>query len=314
MNRCVIPVLAGVAGLIGALVPREASATVITSVASEASCPTGAGQGVGCTDTVAYDTVLASDTSAFISGTIAGQNAASATFTTAFENWNLANGDTWTLVDGGTLNLDLSLSISPSLGSGRTAGLGGISPVIVNISNYAASGSDPSFGQLVWTQALFTNYTPNGSTTTPTITLDTNSLSFTGSCRPLPAAPNADNNTTPSTFAASSGTAYCDPIYPFQYGTSLNGQTISGTTVSTDFFYDAPAGNWPSAAFRAIALLSTVTVNTDGAGNVTGDTLTVYQGVNYGFTLDVPEPGASLMLPGLALAFLAGRARRVRQG
>jgi hypothetical protein len=319
-----------------------ASATIISSSASLASCTNSRGQTVsGCTDTIYYSTDTATDTTPFISGTIDGDNTLNADFVTAFNNWNAANGDDWTLVDGGTLDLTLTLSIGASLSTDS----GGISPVIVNISNYVQGADDPSLSQLVWTQALFSNYTPTaGLVSTPKITLDTYSLSagssgsgaFTTACTPIPSGPNADNNTTPSTIGATpSGTAYCDPIYPFQYSSSDNGDSVGGVTLGTDFFYDAPQGPWTSGAFRAVTLLSTVTVDTNASGTVTGDILTVYQGFEYGFTLsrvqgagttsvpavtstvlaeDVPEPSTIAIIGVGLLATLVARTGLVRRG
>ena len=321
---------------------RQASATVISETSTIASCSTAQGTINGCADTVYYSTAEATDTTAFIGGTVAGHDPLAADFATAFGNWNAANGDAWTLVDGGVLNLGLALTIGPSLGSNT----GGLAPVIANISNYTPGATDPSLSQLAWTQALFTDYTPTGglSQFSPTITLDTYSLShgssgsggiFTGACTAIPGAPVADNNTTPSTIGATpTGTAYCDPLYPFQYGALPPGTTLAGGyPVSTGFFYDGPQGPWATGAFRGIALLSTVTYDTNSSGAVTGDVLTVYQGINYGFSLGsapgatasaadvvttdlttpVPEPAAiTTLITGLSATVLT-RTRRKRK-
>ena len=310
-----------------------ASATVMATSTPIASCSTSRGTVSNCDDTTFYSTVPATETTSFISGNIDGRSPLTADFQTAFNDWDAANGNAWTLVNGGTLNLTLTTALAPNV---MTSGAG-ISPIIVTVSNYVPGASDPSLGQLVWTQGLFTDYTPTaGLSATPTVTLDTYSLSkgssgagtaFTNACTPIPGAPNANNNTTPSTIGATpSGTAYCDPIYPFQYGTSDNGDVIDGTTLTTDFFYDAPEGPWLTGAFRGITLLSTGTYDTNSLGVVTGNILTVYQGVDYGFDLStvanandtrtiadlatVPEP-AALGLLGLGLAAtVASRGRR----
>lgn len=336
-------VFAAIFGMLLLSGAAPASATIISSSASISSCTNSGGQTVnGCTDTIYYSTAAASDTTSFIGGTVAGQNPLSADFVTAFNDWNAANGNKWTLVNGGTLDLTLTLSIAPALSSSS----GGISPIVVNISNYVQGAGDPSLSQLGWTQALFTNYTPTtGLRNFPaTVSLDTYSLSegssgaggaFQTSCSAIPGAPNADNNTTPSTIGSTpSGTAYCDPIYPFQYYASDNGASVGGVTLSTDFFYDGPQGPWTSGAFRAVSLLSTVTYDTNAAGVVTGDILTVYQGVDYGFTLsstpnsgttavpgvtstvlteDLPEPGTAAIIGVGLVATLLARARRVRR-
>jgi hypothetical protein len=326
MRPVLVAILAGLATI--AAVP--ASATIISSSSSISNCTNEVGQAVsGCTDTIYYSTEVASDTTPFITGSIAGQDPINADFVTAFNDWNATSGNNdWTLVNGGTLNLTLTLSIGAKLNSPSA----GISPIMVNISNYTQGASDPSLSQLVWTQSLFTNYTPTaGLTETPNITLDTYSLSkgstgsngaFRTTCTPIPGAPNADNNTTPSNIGATpSGKAYCDPIYPFQYG--------------TDFFFDAPQSIWPNGAFRGISLLSTVTYDTNSQGAVTGDILTVYQGVNYGFSLSntpgaqttttpgavstqltesVPEPADTGIIAIGVGATLLTRVRRARRG
>jgi hypothetical protein len=82
----------------------------------------------------------------------------------------------------------------------------------------------------------------------------------------------------------------CPPLYPFQYADRR--------------FYDKPQAPWPNSFFEANAFLS--------KADSTARTLTIYEGVNYGFQLDaqaVPEPGTLfLMVPGV-LGFLALKKR-----
>jgi PEP-CTERM motif len=79
----------------------------------------------------------------------------------------------------------------------------------------------------------------------------------------------------------------CAPLYPYQYDDRS--------------FYDAPASSWPNGRFNAVALLSMADYATR--------TLTVYDGVSWGFVLSaVPEPASWVMLlSGLGLALLVAR-------
>ena len=87
---------------------------------------------------------------------------------------------------------------------------------------------------------------------------------------------------------------YSPPLYPFQY--------------QDRHFFDFPEAYWPDAFFTAEAFLS--------EADQTARTLTVYEGVRYGFELSgtavVPEP-PTIALLGLGIAaFLAGWRLRSR--
>ena len=295
---CLLALLGGLA-----LSAAPAAASIIVASVALPSCQTATGTVGGCTDTGYLQNSTVTATSGFIGGNVGGTDASLYSFENAFANWNAVNGDNWTLALGGTLNVTLSASLG--LGAGTTTG--GFGDVIVTIGGATQS----QLNELAWTQALVTNYTPTGGlATTPTVTLDTYSLSygstnsgtaFTSACEALPTP--GPNNTAPSAIpAVTGGKAYCDPIYPFQYASAYNGSTLDGVALTSNFFYDAPQGPWPNATFRAVTLLSTVTYTTNAADQVTGRTLTVYQGVAYGFSLSVPEPAsAALLLPALPL-------------
>jgi hypothetical protein len=118
-----------------------------------------------------------------------------------------------------------------------------------------------------------------------------------------------------SSGASPAGGAFCGPIYPFQYGSKYENYTLDGIPVGVDPFYDATQGDWTNADFDSLAPLSKASEATH--------TLTVYQGISYGFDLSatvlsnavsfehagsglpVPEPPVATLLlialPGLLL-------------
>ena len=282
--------------LAGFLALAPAAHGKVTSSATTApTCLTLTGTASNCVDT------------AFLTTTTVGANSdffgVSATFTTAFNAWDAGNGDAWTLVNGGTVDVSISPHITLSA-SPETAGLGEVL--------FTLNGSQQTLSNLVWTQALIITYSPlTGPLSHPEATLDTFSLSQNAAG----SNPNFPKTcVAPSSGASPANGAFCGPIYPFQYGSTLATETVNSVTLGVDPFYDAPQGDWPNATFDAITLLSTVSAATD--------TLTVYQGVNYGFTLtaessasaaalsgagailNVPEPSTWAML-GLGFAGLA---------
>jgi hypothetical protein len=259
-----------------------------------------------CTST-SYTPLLADWSSTFITGNFDGVPPTTETFQTAFTNWNVAQGANyggmWAIKNGG--NLDVTFTVVDTAFAGPV--LGGINPFTINVAANAGY-QGPAFGTLVWTQGLYVSYGVQPPYPTdlnpPNNTLDTYSNSqgntgsggaFTNPCSALPGQTPGPNNTTPATIGPQPvGTAYCDPIYPFQ-----------GAGAS---FFDGPSAYWPDESFRAIALLSTVTFVTDVNGNITERDLTVYNGVSWGFDLSVPEPGTVvLMISALGLLVVIRR-------
>ena len=256
------------------LAPAGASAAVRNETLTLRSCDNGLL--TNCADTAHMSTTLAGANSRFIGSPVVGRSVA--TFTTAFDAWDAANGDKWKLVNGGALPLKINTTVGLSAGNDGA----GLSPVIFTLSG----GSPSLLSQLEWTQALVANYTPlEGSLTAPIETLDTFSLSQDAA---------GDNPGFPGTCvsagrgASPSGGAFCGPVYPFQYGSTLSNDALDGVPLGVDPFYDAPEGAWPNASFDAITLLSSVNPSTD--------TLTVYDGVAYGFSLRASAGGRALGL------------------
>lgn len=305
---CGVAVLSGLGAVATA---RPALATVATK--SETGCDASVGATLvaqtDCTNTTYSPTFGAGLNTRFVAGAFPTSNPSADSFATAFAAWDSEYSATygnWKVVDGGTLNLDLTVA---SFGASVGQYTGGLSSIQVDVSNYKPLAGQPGLAQLAWTQALFISYTPTqGSLATPIETLDTYSLSqgspgsggaFQAACETIPAG-------APATIGqVGSGKAYCDPIYPFQY--------------SSKFFYDAPQGAWANDSFRAVTLLSSV--------DTADDTLTVYQGFTYGFTLataqdtvttwpqlagTVAEPGTGWLLGAMLLPLgLVMRNRRV---
>ncbi|RBP14429.1 hypothetical protein DFR50_109183 [Roseiarcus fermentans] len=279
-----------------ALTAGSTHAAVVTRSVTRSNCR--AFSLIGCTDAGALNQTPVGARASFLgSPSIDGRLA---TFTTAFDAWDAANGKDWTLVDGGALS---GVSVDATIAAGASDFAAGLSLVLFTLSGPGlASVAD----KLVWTQALVISYTPlRGALPGPIETLDTFDLSQDAA---------GDNPWFPKTCARPSAGAspahgaFCGPIYPFQYGSTLSKDKLDGVALGTDFFYDAPQGVWPDARYQAITLLSEVDPATD--------TLTVFQGIEYGFTLSAtpaPEPPSwALALAGFTAAALAGQRGRRR--
>ncbi len=160
--------------------------------------------------------------------------------------------------------------------------LGGLT-INVNASNVVASL--PALGNgdvVVWVQGLDLNYSvpANGGIVGDYQAMDTTVLSGIAGC-------NGTNNP-----------GWCPPAYPYQY--------------NDDSFYDQPkdfyfAPGATQAYFNADAYLAIM--------NTINDTVTVYDGVDYGFQNYVsPEPGTFLLLalPLVAIGFAKLRGNTIR--
>jgi hypothetical protein len=233
-------------------------------------------------------------------------------FAVAFSNWNAAHGGLWTLIDGGSLDISIGATAVASViqvvddAKKTVRPAGGVNISIVT-ADYKRAPNGPTVAQLGWVQAVVANFQPGvGPVMQPVVTLDTFSTGgHPGKPTPLPAGPDASSNTTPSNLGQNLKPGWADPLYPF-----LGKPDVGGVVL-----HDEASGSFPDASFRAIALLSTITLRTDADGQVTGRDLTVYEGLSWGFDVSVvPEPPvAALMLAGLLLVGPAGM-RRPAQG
>lgn len=319
--RLRLSVLAGGMALALSGVSQIASASTIvppadkTPSATKATCKAGAKNYKDCKSQAFVSADAAKIDSKYMKENFNGTAPTTQTFKTAFDDWNSkqTSGVTWTLVDGGAL-ADLTLTIDPFKAVALN-NVGGISDITIKLTKGTAY-KGPSFDQLVWSQGLYTNDSPTTPFGTnidpPANTLDSYLFNkggsagggaFTNPPVDLPKPPANSNDVTVNIGANPANKAWADPIYPFQ---------------STDKqYFDGPQWGWPIGSFRAIALLSTVSMTTDGAGKVTSAKLTVYDGVSYGFDLSatavpapVPEPATWLML--LSGFFVLGSVLRRR--
>lgn len=216
-------------------------------------------------------------TAYFDAGSLIAQNGdeVSSLFQQAFDTWNAANGNDWTLESTVDDTLGGTFNINPAA-AGQFGGvtLGGLT------INIALSGVTlPALGedeQYVWVQGLMINYAPgpNAPTQTPYYAMDTSTLS----------------NLT------CGGNIFCPPAYPYQY--------------NDNSFYDQPKAFYQppgqtQAFFDANAYFA--------VENYEDDTIQLYDGVSYGFQNFVitPEPGTYLLFGSglLGLFVLAQRKR-----
>lgn len=200
-------------------------------------------------------------------------------FVTAFNTWNATNApaSTWTLAFGGDLAGDLTVDIATALqfdGSGTPVANNPISGGL-EIQIKVGGVTLPTLGtndQLVWAQGLFDNYLLNGNIVTPFYEMD------------VAGATCNTNGTNP----------WCAPAYPYTYGDNK--------------FYDRPRASYKlpggtQAFFDANVYLSVINYDTR--------TLTVYDGVEYGFQNYVsPEPGTWVIAGTGFAALLIVRRRR----
>ncbi|MGD0496821.1 MAG: PEP-CTERM sorting domain-containing protein [Bryobacteraceae bacterium] len=192
-------------------------------------------------------------------------------FQQAFNTWNASGGGQgWTLVKAPDVGTTFTVDTATAQ---QFAGvtLGGLT------IHVAVGGTLPTAGaneQLVWSQGLYINYTvgPQAPAVPGYYAMDTSTLS------------NLD---------CSQANIFCPPAYPYQY--------------NDDSFYDQPKAfyNPPRTTqdfFNGDAYLS--------VENTATKTLTIYDGVSYGFQNYVsPEPGAWLLFGSGIVALLLIRRR-----
>lgn len=230
----------------------------------------------------------------------ANSGAISPLFQEAFDNWNATVNNSWKLASGGALGgyFDVD-TFAAEESTGWTAGGVLINVGIRNISGLPSLTADES---LVWVQALYVNY-------------DVDSNSIIDPVFHLDLASSGCNVNGPN--------SWCPPAYPYQYPSG---------SYSTGLFHDEPSAPYEGlgstqAFFNANTYLA--------IENTSNHTLTVYDGVCYGFQNEVsaaksfspiapgantcsaqsaasPEPDVStLCISGLAAMLLIKRSRSV---
>jgi hypothetical protein len=132
------------------LEPAVAHTTVLTGSVTVSSCDTLTGTAKNCIDTGFHSTALAGANSTFVGSPEAAGSRIPATFNSAFDAWDVANGDDWTLVNGRSANV----SINAYVGISASPEGAGLSPVLFTLSG----GSAQLLSKLVWTQPLVVNY------------------------------------------------------------------------------------------------------------------------------------------------------------
>jgi len=227
--------------------------------------PCGSFPGYGCATSAYFD-----------AGSLIAQNGdeVSSLFQQAWDTWNAANGNDWTLEPTVDDTLGGTFDINPAA-AGQFGGvtLGGLTiNIALNGVTLPVLGPDE---QLVWVQGLYINYAPgpNAPTVTPYYAMDTSTLS----------------NLT------CGGNIFCPPAYPYQY--------------NDNSFYDQPKAFYQppgqtQAFFDANAYFA--------VENYDEDTIQLYDGVSYGFQNYVsPEPGTYLLFgTGLLGLFVLAQRKR----
>jgi hypothetical protein len=199
-------------------------------------------------------------------------------FQTAFTAWNASGGGQgWTLNFGGDVDGTFDVTIAKAMqfdaanNPVNTPVFKGGLEIEIKVTNITL----PTLGagdSLVWSQGLFDNYTGAGATIPPIYEMD------------ITAAACNTNGANP----------WCPPAYPFTY--------------PTNHFYDRPAARYQlppttQAFFDTNAYLSVINYGTK--------TLTVYDGVSYGFQNQVsPEPSTWIFGGTGLLMLLVLRKRR----
>jgi hypothetical protein len=107
-----------------------AQAQVISGAARAPVCLTLSGTAKNCTDKGFLNETPVGANSDFIGAPEVGGSTTPATFTSAFDAWDAANGDIWTLVNGGAVDVSLSAVIGISAGADGA----GLNPVLFTLT------------------------------------------------------------------------------------------------------------------------------------------------------------------------------------
>lgn len=217
------------------------------------------------TNSASYNASSAQAQVTALTPVLAAPPGAASTFKTAFDAWNASGGGQgWTLVTGGTLGAD----------------------TIFNITQYTAYCSGLTGGV-----EITMTYTPGVGAPTPATQANVGAATTAFWTQSIVTNAPLGNNTSPyldisGDAANNGGSTFNPPLYPYQYTGSQ--------------FYDKPARtvvpNGPTINWTATAYICT--------RNTATSTLTVYDGVTWGFSITpVPEPTslAALGLGGIAI-------------
>jgi hypothetical protein len=209
-------------------------------------------------------------------------------FGQAFAAWNATGGGQgWSLFDGTADGVDdlggtMSVTTFTTEAFDDDPYLGGLT-IRVNPNGLTLANGDPlpalpAGEAYVWAQGLYDNYLLDGATVAPFFEMD------------IADATGGDCQTNGN--GGNGGDPACAPAYPFQ-----------NSAGNANLFYDQPGANL-GQFFAAEAFFSVI--------DYTNKSLTIYDGVDYGFVNYAPEPGTWTLCLAALGAVVFKRCRKVK--